>query len=78
METLLQRRGKTSRARAGKSSAPDAGIRAVERELTDALGLNVKLIARKGEKGEVRIAYSTLEQFEGVRRKLLKTPLKHK
>ena len=38
------------------------------------LGERIALIASKGEKGEVRIAYSTFEQFENVRRRLLKSP----
>ena len=72
VEALIQRRGKTKSAHASKSSHKDADTRAAERELSDALGLSVSLVSGKGEKGEVRIAYSSLEQFEDVRRKLLK------
>jgi len=72
VEALIQRLGNALSARAGKSSHKDADTRAAERELSDALGLSVSLVSGKGEKGEVRIAYSSLEQFEDVRRKLLK------
>ena len=72
VEALIQRRGKAKDPRAKKSAHKDADTRAAERELSDALGLSVSMIAGKGEKGELRIAYSTLEQFEDVRRRLLK------
>jgi ParB family chromosome partitioning protein len=78
VEALIQRRGKAKSAPGGKSTVKDADTRAAERELSDALGLNVSMVAGKGEKGEVRIAYSRLEQFEDVRRRLLKSPLKNK
>ena len=74
VEALIQRRGKATESKASKAAHKDADTRAMERELSDALGLNVSLHSGKGEKGEVRIAYSTLEQFEDVRRRLLKTP----
>jgi len=70
IETLVQRRTnpktKTPSARATK----DANILAVEKELSDVLGLRVNIITGKGEKGELRIAYSSMEQFEDVRRRL--------
>jgi ParB family chromosome partitioning protein len=72
VEALIQRRGKAKEPRAKKSAHKDADTRAAERELSDALGLSVSMVAGKGEKGELRIAYSTLEQFEDVRRRLLK------
>ncbi len=74
VEALIQRRGKSKKAPVGKSSPKDADTRAAERELSDALGLGVSMVSGKGEKGELRIAYSTLEQFEDLRRRLLKAP----
>jgi len=72
VEALIQKRNHPKGASAARVSAGDADIRAAECELTDRLGLKVRLISGEGEKGTVRIAYSTLEQFEDVRRRLLK------
>ena len=72
VEALIQRRGKTKNSGQSKAIHKDADTRAAERELSDALGLSVNMIAGKGEKGELRIAYSSLEQFEEIRRRLLK------
>ncbi len=44
---------------------PDPDITALERDLRDTLGLDVRL-AHRGGKGEVRISYSSLEQLEDV------------
>ena len=57
-----------SRGAAGKGQAPaqkDADTRALEKTLTDALGLLVE-IDHHGESGEMRIRYSTLEQLDGL------------
>jgi len=43
-----------------------ADIRAVEKQLSDALGLDVALHGSGAEGGELRIRYKTLEQLEGV------------
>ena len=72
VEALIQKRAHRNDATAARDSSGDADIHAAERELSDVLGLKVKIIAGKGEKGALRIAYSTLEQFEDVRRRLLK------
>jgi ParB family chromosome partitioning protein len=47
----------------------DADTRALEKTLSDDLGLFVA-ISHKGEKGEVRIRYNTLEQLEALCNKL--------
>ena len=44
----------------------DADTRALERRLSDALGLGVAIEARDGEGGEMRIRYATLEQLDGL------------
>jgi ParB family chromosome partitioning protein len=56
-----QANGKTRPARAEK----DADTRAVEKELSDALGLAVSIDGR-GERGEVRIRYKDLEQLDAL------------
>lgn len=53
------------KAKAGKS----ADIRALEKRLSDVLGLSVE-IAQRGAGGEVRIRYKSLEQFEALSRRL--------
>ncbi|MGI9386947.1 MAG: ParB/RepB/Spo0J family partition protein, partial [Methyloligellaceae bacterium] len=55
-----------------KRVSKDADTRAAERELSDALGLTVQIISGKGEKGELRVAYTSLEQFEELRARLLR------
>ena len=57
-----------SRGAGGKGQPPaqkDADTRALEKTLTDALGLVVE-IDHYGESGELRIRYSTLEQLDGL------------
>ncbi|GBE43294.1 chromosome-partitioning protein ParB [bacterium BMS3Bbin10] len=76
VEALIQRRGAPRSGGAARKSSGDADVRAAERQLSDALGLKVSIITGKGEKGELRIAYSTLEQLDDVRRRLLKPPVK--
>jgi ParB family chromosome partitioning protein len=64
-EALAQER-KTPRA-----PKPDKGadIRALEKSLSDSLGLRISIQAR-GEAGEIRIAYGTLEQLDEICRRL--------
>ena len=64
-EALAQER-KTPRA-----PKPDKGadVRALEKSLSDSLGLRVSIQAR-GEAGEIRIAYGTLEQLDEICRRL--------
>lgn len=47
----------------------DADTRALEKLLTDTLGLRVS-IAHRGERGELRISYESLEQLDGLRDRL--------
>mgnify|MGYP000654573219 CR=1 FL=1 len=59
--------GSTLKAAAGTEK--DADTRALERDLTDALGLAVE-INHKGEAGQLIISYKTLEQLDDVLEKL--------
>ena len=72
VEALVQRRSNPNKSVSGKMIIKDANILAVEKELSDVLGLRVNIITGKGEKGELRISYSSMEQFEEVRRRLFK------
>ncbi len=57
------------RAPAPRPDAKDADIAAIEHDLSLLLGLKVEIDVR-GEGGEVRVAYRTLEQLDEVLRKL--------
>ena len=65
--------GEAKDARAGIPRNPpiekDADTRAMERSLSEALGVPVS-IAGKGETGEVKIAYKSLEQLDEIARRL--------
>ena len=51
------------------ASAKDADTIALEKTLTDALGLKVSIThGQKG--GDIKIRYSTLEQLDAIRHKL--------
>lgn len=68
VEALIQ--GREERA-AKQKKEKDADTRAVERELSDALGLKVVINPGSGESGELRVRYRTLEQLDAVRDRLL-------
>jgi ParB family chromosome partitioning protein len=72
VEALTQERAP---AKAKRPKSKDANTRAAESELHEALGLDVEIIRKgKGEKGELRIRYATLDQLEDVRHRLLRRP----
>jgi ParB family chromosome partitioning protein len=58
-------------AAAGRKGAPgaDADTRALEKTLTDALGMKVE-IRHRGESGEVRVRYESLDQLDAICRRL--------
>ncbi len=62
-------KGLTGGAERSKAAEPDADTVALERSLSDKLGLEVK-VAHKGEGGRVTIAYKTLDQLEELCRLL--------
>ena len=55
--------------RAGVAAGKDADTRALERRLSDALGLEVK-VDHRGDSGTLHIKYKDLDQLDGVLRKL--------
>lgn len=59
------------KARAGKLEKvqKDADTRALEADLAERLGLDVEIVHR-GEAGEIRVRYSTLEQLDDLCRRL--------
>jgi ParB family chromosome partitioning protein len=70
VEALTQE--KSPKAKRHKSK--DADTRAAEAELTEALGLKVEIKRGRKEKGELRIRYTTLDQLEDLRHRLLRRP----
>jgi ParB family chromosome partitioning protein len=64
-----QRDSKAEAAPRKKSAEKDPDTRALEKALEDVLGLRVG-IAHKGQGGELRIHYSTLEQLDALCRRL--------
>ena len=72
VESLVQSGGRKGGGRT-KTVLKDADTRAAESELNDALGLAVEIRSGRGESGELRIRYRSLEQLDEVRRRLLKS-----
>ena len=71
VEQLAQRHAETQGLKPRKPRIEkDADTRATEKMLSDALGLQVSLAA-KGEGGELRIRYETLEQLDSLCRQLV-------
>ena len=64
---------KSPRSKRSRKSK-DADTRAAEAELAEALGLGVEIKKGKGEKGELRIRYTKLDQLEDLRQRLLRRP----
>jgi ParB family chromosome partitioning protein len=57
-----------------RKATKDADTRAAETELHDALGLMVEIKPGRGEKGELRIRYTSFDQFEDIRTRLMRRP----
>ena len=68
VEALTQERV----AKPKRAKSKDADTRAAEAELHEVLGLAVEIKKGKGEKGELRIRYTTLDQLEDLRQRLLR------
>jgi ParB family transcriptional regulator, chromosome partitioning protein len=70
---VMGRKPSAGLASTERKAAPkkDADTRAVEREMSDALGLSVTMNPGSGEAGEIIVRYKTLEQFETIQRALL-------
>jgi ParB family chromosome partitioning protein len=61
-----QRETPRPKAGAAPKTVRNADIAALEKELSDRLGLKVSLLHEESGKGELRIAYRTLEQIDAV------------
>ena len=69
VEGILQGDGEGPKGQGGKGAPKakekDVNTRALETSLSVGLGLKVTIVGT-GERGEIRIAYKTLEQLDGV------------
>jgi ParB family chromosome partitioning protein len=72
VEALAQEESASPKRR--KKPSKDADTRAAETELHEALGLSVEIRPGRGEKGELRIRYANLDQFEDIRQRLVRRP----
>jgi ParB family chromosome partitioning protein len=75
VEALVMGKAGGGAGSSGTRSTPpakDADTRAVEREMSDAVGLSVVINPVSAEAGEVIIRYKTLDQFEAVRQALMR------
>jgi len=70
----LCKAGAVALGKARKAVAKGPDTRAAEAELKDALGLDVDIRSGRGEKGELRIRYASLDQLEDLRQRLLRRP----
>jgi ParB family chromosome partitioning protein len=65
-----QRSRKTKPQERGAAAAGNADIRALEKSLSDMLGLRIEIVHKGSADGELRIFYRTLEQLDGVIQRL--------
>jgi ParB family chromosome partitioning protein len=72
VEALVQ--DKPAKPAKARKPAKSADTRAAEAELTEALGLEVDIRSGRGERGELRIRYASLDQLEDLRYRLLRHP----
>ncbi|MGH6793176.1 MAG: ParB/RepB/Spo0J family partition protein, partial [Methyloceanibacter sp.] len=70
VEALTQEQSGKPKQR--KTKIKDADTKAAEAELSQALGLGVEIRPGRGEKGELRIRYTKLEQLDDVCSRLLR------
>ena len=64
-EALVQREGESKTSKLGVTSPKDADTLSLERELSDALGLQTN-IRVKGAGGEIRLAFASLDELDGL------------
>jgi ParB family chromosome partitioning protein len=67
-----EQRSNTKKSSKGRKAPDDPNIIDLESRVSNALGLQVKVIHKGSKGGEVRIAYKTLEQLDEINRRLSK------
>ena len=67
-----EQRSKAKPGKRGGKVAEDVNVKAIESNISNLLGLNVKIVHKGDKGGEIRIRYRTLEQFDDLIRRLSK------
>ncbi len=73
--TVRQAEQRSPKKKAGGKPQPDPNIAALEADICATLGLKTQIthkVDKKGDKGEVRVAYSSLEQLDEIVRRLVR------
>jgi ParB family transcriptional regulator, chromosome partitioning protein len=70
VEKLSQEAADRPARKTAVADEKDADTRALEKRMSDALGLAVTITRLQGEAGEVKIRYKTLEQLDGLLHKV--------
>ncbi len=70
-EALVKRTLDTGGASRRRARAPDPDVERLERELQERLGARVTIKQRAGGKGTLEIRYTSLDELDGVLRRLL-------
>ena len=74
--TVREAEQRSPKKKPGGKPAPDPNITELETSISNALGLKTQIthkVDKKGDKGEVRVAYSSLEQLDEIVRRLSRT-----
>ena len=69
-EALAQDKGKSAKTATAKKPEKDADTRALEKRLSDALGLSLAINHKPNGSGEVRIKYKDVDQLEALCKRL--------
>ena len=65
-----EQRSQVKKRRAHKQAVDDPNIKALERSVSNGLGLKVQILHKGDKGGEVRISYKSLEQLDDLMRRL--------
>lgn len=69
-EALVRKLQSGQGRQGGEAADPDPDIRRMERRLSERLGTNVAIQHRRDGSGRVQIRYASLDEFDGIVRKL--------
>ena len=73
--TVREAEQRSPKKKAGGKPVPDPNIAALEADICSTLGFKTQIIhkvGKTGDKGEVRVAYSSLEQLDEIVRRLMR------
>jgi ParB family chromosome partitioning protein len=73
--TVRQAEQRSPKKKPGGKPTPDPNVTALEADISSTLGLKTQIthkVGKSGDKGEVRVTYSSLEQLDEIVRRLMK------